>query len=579
MIERFTASIPQADLDDLERRLAATRWAPEEPAGAAAGSYGVPLARVRRLASRWRELDWRRCEERLNAHPQFLTRIDGQPVHFLHVRSAEPDALPVILSHGWPGSIFEYLDLVDRLVDPVAHGGEGADAFHVVLPSLPGYGFSGPALTPGWGVRRIAAAWAELMSLLGYERFGAIGNDAGSMISPELGRLEPDRVVGVHVTQLFSFPSGDPEELTDLDQDEQRGMETLQWFWQHKGAFNTLQGQQPQTLAHALADSPVGLLAWNAQLFDEALDDEFVLANVALYWLTGTGATSIRHYYEDAHAGAPRSAPTTVPIGLAAASAGDFRSIRRLAQRDHHRITSWTELAGVSGHYSAHTNPDQLAADIRRFFRPLRATTRGDLSAVSENTFDVVTESLDLLRDAASSITDANRASTTPCSQWTVTQVLQHAAGDQLAWAAALGVGSGPAENPFAPSGRLEGSVADLLDPALGAARTAWAGIGRDGEAVPTPLPQGALPAATAAAACALDAAVHGWDIGVAVGQPGLLTDELAASLLPAARAIVEPLRQFGAYAPALTPQPGDGSAAELLRFLGRDPRWAPASA
>jgi epoxide hydrolase len=385
MIEPFTARIPQDDLDDLQRRLASTRWAPEVPevpegpAGAGQDGYGVPLGRVRRLVARWQRFDWRECEDRLNGYPQFRTRIDGQPVHFLHVRSAEPDALPVLLSHGWPGSVFEYLELVDRLTDPVAYGGEPGDACHVVLPSLPGYGFSGPALRPGWGTRRIAAAWAELMALLGYRRYGAIGNDAGSMISPELGRLEPERVVGVHVTQLFSFPSGDPAELAGLDEDEQAAMSVLDWFWQHKGAFNVLQGQQPQTLAHALSDSPAGLLGWNAQLFDETLDDEFVLANVALYWLTGTAGSSIRHYYEDAHApAAPQAGPTTVPIGLAAAQEGDFRSIRRFAERDHAKITSWTVLPGVTGHYTAHTHPDQLAADIRRFFRPLRpaATSR-----------------------------------------------------------------------------------------------------------------------------------------------------------------------------------------------------------
>src|ERR1700742_1971671 len=174
VIEPFTARIPQADLEDLRARLAATRWAPGQPQPSEDGAYGVPLSRLRRQ------------EDRLNAYPQFRTVIDGQPVHFLHVRSVVPGALPVVLSHGWPGSVFEYLDLIDPLTDPVAYGGEPADAFHVVLPSLPGYGFSGPALAPGWGTRRIAAAWAELMAQLGYEHYGAIGNDAGSMISPEL---------------------------------------------------------------------------------------------------------------------------------------------------------------------------------------------------------------------------------------------------------------------------------------------------------------------------------------------------------------------------------------------------------
>jgi uncharacterized protein (TIGR03086 family) len=190
-------------------------------------------------------------------------------------------------------------------------------------------------------------------------------------------------------------------------------------------------------------------------------------------------------------------------------------------------------------------------------------------------TWNVMTDSLDLLQAAAAMISDTNTKAPTPCADWTVTQVLQHAAGDQLAWSASLGVGSGPAENPFAPSGLLDGSAADLLTPALAAARTAWAGIGHDQPAVPTPLPQGELPAGVAAAACALDAAVHAWDIAAALGQPGFLPDELAAQLLPA-RTIIEPLRQYGAYAAALAPQPGDGVAAELLRYLGRDPQWRP---
>jgi uncharacterized protein (TIGR03086 family) len=193
---------------------------------------------------------------------------------------------------------------------------------------------------------------------------------------------------------------------------------------------------------------------------------------------------------------------------------------------------------------------------------------------MSSNTWNVITDSLDLLRNAAALVTDANRSAPTPCSEWTVTQVLQHAAGDQLAWAAAVGGGTGPSENPFAPSGRLDGSVDDLIEPALAAARTAWAGVPAGDDAVATPLPQGAFPAPTAAAACALDAAVHAWDIAVALGQPGALSDELAARLLPAARAIVEPLRQYGAYAPALPARAEDGYSAELLRYLGRDPEW-----
>jgi len=196
------------------------------------------------------------------------------------------------------------------------------------------------------------------------------------------------------------------------------------------------------------------------------------------------------------------------------------------------------------------------------------------MTSMSEQTFSVMTDSLDLLTSAAAAITDANRQAPTPCAAWTVTQVLQHAAGDQLAWAAALGTGTGPAENPFEPSGRLEGGVAGVIEPALAAARKAWAGIDRENDATATPLPQGPMPAPAAAAACALDAAVHAWDILTALGQPGSLPDRLAAQLLPTARAIVEPLRQYGAYATALAPQPADDSTAELLRYLGRDPQW-----
>jgi uncharacterized protein (TIGR03086 family) len=194
---------------------------------------------------------------------------------------------------------------------------------------------------------------------------------------------------------------------------------------------------------------------------------------------------------------------------------------------------------------------------------------------MSENTWNVITDSLSLLHDAAMLISDANAGAPTPCSDWTVAQVFQHAVGDQLAWAAALGVGTGPAENPFAPTGLLAGSAAELIEPALATARTAWAKVQADDDAVPTPLPQGPLPAATAAAACALDAAVHAWDIAVALGRPGELPDGLAVQILPAARFIVEPLRQFGVYAAALPPSPGDDHAAELLRYLGRDPQWA----
>jgi epoxide hydrolase len=368
-IRPFRIETSQADLDDLQARLARTIWADElsshreETAGPgrpAGWEYGVPTSYVKRLVEYWRTgYDWRAWEARLNAYPQFTTTIDGQNVHFLHIRSSHPDALPLILTHGWPGSIVEYLNVIDRLTD----------TFHLVIPSIPGYGYSGPTTEPGWNNYRIAAAWVELMRRLGYERYGAVGNDAGSMISPEVGRLDPEHVVGVHVTQVFSFPSGDPAEMADLSAEEQAGLEVLNWFWQNLGAFNQLQSQQPLTLAHALADSPAGLLGWNAQLMGDSVDDDFILTNTMIYWLTRTSGSSIRLYYENARATPPKE-PTTVPLGLAMAE-GDFISIRRFADRDHKNIVTWNRYPRGS-HYAAHIAPDQLSADIRDFYARVR---------------------------------------------------------------------------------------------------------------------------------------------------------------------------------------------------------------
>ena len=334
----------------------------------------MPESRVARLVSYWRDsFDWRAYEARLNQYPQFVTEIDGATIHFLHVRSSREDAIPLILTHGWPGSVAEYLDVIGPLTEPAA---PDDPAFHLVIPSLPGFGFSGPATGRGWGTVRTARAWAQLMERLGYDRYGAAGNDAGSMISPEIGRAAPEHVIGVHVTQLFSFPSGDPAEFEGLTEEDQAALTVLQWFYDNKFSFNVVHSQQPQTLAYALADSPVGLLAWNAQLFPESIDDEFVIANVATYWLTGTAGSAIRFYYEDAHATGRPSAPTTTPTALAM-FAGDFQSIRRFAERDHQNIVSWHSYGSLAaagrpddtaGHYAAHEATGVLVADIRGFF-------------------------------------------------------------------------------------------------------------------------------------------------------------------------------------------------------------------
>lgn len=369
-VDGFQAAIPQQDLDDLYARLASARW-PDELADAG-WTYGVPLAYVKELVGHWRSAyDWREHEARLNAHPQFLTTIDGQRVHFIHVRSPEPNAMPLICTHGWPMSVFEYLDLIGPLTDPRAHGGDPADAFHVVIPSIPGVGFSGPTTEPGWNSVRVARAWATLMRRLGYARYGAHGNDGGSQISPEIGRHDPDRVAGVHVTQLFSFPSGDPAEFANLSDEDQAALAFLQEFTASGGlAYNQYQSAQPQTLAYALQDSPVGWLAWVTQLFRESVDADYIITNAALYWLTGTVGSSIRRYWDEAHTLEPADGPTQTPTGVAI-FAEDFQSVRRFSDRDHANIVSWTHYDRGS-HFAPHDAPDLLLADIRRFFRDLR---------------------------------------------------------------------------------------------------------------------------------------------------------------------------------------------------------------
>jgi pimeloyl-ACP methyl ester carboxylesterase len=372
-IKPFRIDVPQAELDDLADRLARVRWANELPAdqvtdGVPRGpvqpgwEYGVPLEFVQRLVTCWRkDFDWRAAEARLNAYPQFTTEIDGQNIHFLHVRSPEPDAIPLILTHGWPNSVFEYLDLIEPLTS-------SPDPFHLVIPSLPGFGFSGPTHEKGWNRYRTAKAWAELMRRLGYERYGTHGNDAGSYVAPEVGRTDPEHVIGVHVTQLFSFPSGDPAELADLSAQELEYVGFLQHFNDNMSGYAKLQESAPQNLAHALADSPTGQLAWSAQLLAGTSEDH-LLTNATLYWLTNTAASAARFYYEDRHAEHPTE-PTTAPTGLAS-FAFDFTPLRRFAERDHANIVSWNEYDRGS-HWATQDAPDLLIDDLRQFFRRWR---------------------------------------------------------------------------------------------------------------------------------------------------------------------------------------------------------------
>ncbi|CAM3372956.1 epoxide hydrolase family protein [Stackebrandtia soli] len=350
----------------MRERLSRARFAQEIPDSGS--TYGVPVSRVRHLIDHFlNDYDWRVWEERLNSHPQFTTEIDGQNVHFLHVESPESDAIPLLLTHGWPGTVVEFVDMIDPLTDPKANG-SGSPAFHLVIPSLPGFGFSGPTVESGWGAVRTAKAWRELMARLGYERYGLHGNDAGAFVAPEVGRIDRDHVLGVHVNQIFSFPSGDPTEMEGMSDEELAALERLQWFHENMSSYDQLQSQQPQTLAHALVDSPAGLLAWMDQLFGEQVDDDFVLTNVLIHWFNDTIASSMRFYYEN-----EKSPVSTEPADFPMASssfAGDFQSIRRFSERDYTDIVQW-RVHDTGGHYAARQAPDVLATDLRDFFGQL----------------------------------------------------------------------------------------------------------------------------------------------------------------------------------------------------------------
>jgi pimeloyl-ACP methyl ester carboxylesterase len=381
-IRPFRIEIPQAELDDLRDRLLRTRWPDELPG--VGWTRGVPLGYLKDLAGYWRDgYDWRKQEASLNELPQFTTTIDGANVHFFHVRSPEPGALPLILTHGWPGSVVEFLNVIGPLTDPRAHGGDPADAFHLVIPSMPGYGLSGPTREPGWTTSRVARAWAELMRRLGYDRYGAQGGDWGAFVSLELGRIDPDHVVGVHLNAAtFGFiPFGpvDPDELATFTDAEKARLERLNASTAGPGnGYFEVHSTRPQTLAYALTDSPVGQLAWIVEKFKEwthaadvpedAVDRDQLLTNVMLYWLTGTANSSGRMYYENMHAGFSPQQPGTTPTGVAV-FAEDY-AIRRYGERSNN-IVHWSEF-DRGGHFAAMEAPDLLVADVREFFRGVR---------------------------------------------------------------------------------------------------------------------------------------------------------------------------------------------------------------
>ena len=375
-IRPFRIDIPQADVDDLRDRLARTRWPDQLPG--VGWDYGIALDDVRELAEYWRtSYDWRVYERRLNSFPQFTTEIDGQAVHFLHVRSASPGALPLIMTHGWPGSVVEFMEVIGPLTDPGAHGGDPGDAFDMVVPSIPGFGFSGPTRDRGWNVSRVARAWDTLMERLGYQRYGAQGGDWGSSISRELGVLVPSRVVGVHLNMLLPYiaPGSEPPDLDDRDRER---VERLRRFRLTGSGYGAIQATRPQTVGYGLTDSPAGQLAWIAEKFGEwtdgglgAVDRDQMLTNISVYWLTKTAGSSARLYYEAARSGGlGPPVPSTASTGVAVFPAEIGAPVRRLAEQSNH-IVHWSEF-DRGGHFAAMEEPDLLVGDVRAFFRQFR---------------------------------------------------------------------------------------------------------------------------------------------------------------------------------------------------------------
>jgi epoxide hydrolase len=370
----FRAAVPDAVLADLRDRLARTRFADDLPD--AGWDYGTPAGHLREQVSHWLErYDWRAHEARLNAHLQLSTTLDGANIHFLHVRSPEPEATPAILTHGWPGTVFEWLNVLGPLTDPRAHGGDPASALHLVVPSLPGFAFSGPTRERGWGVARIASAWTELMGRLGYGQFLAVGNDWGSTISLALARRYPQHVLGAHVTQIFESVQNAAARLPDPTPEERASLAGEDWFRAHMSAYQHVQQQQPMSLAHALTDSPAGYLGWLNIVFRGGMDLDFVLTQATTAWVTGTVASGLRLYWESARDAWPGGTlrglpPSTVPVALAQ-FANDTQSIRRLAAEDHRQLAAWN-VYGFGSHWAAHSAPDTWIADLRAFVAGLR---------------------------------------------------------------------------------------------------------------------------------------------------------------------------------------------------------------
>lgn len=378
VISPFQINIPQQAIDDLRTRLAMTRWPDQVPD--TAWRYGSDTAYIKELCRYWaEEYDWRKHEAALNAFPQFTTAIDGHHVHFLHVRSKHAQARPLLISHGWPGSIVEFMKIIGPLTDPEAHGGNAEDAFHVVCPSLPGYGFSGPTKLEGVDTYVMAGLFAKLMARLGYERYIAQGGDWGAIITSNIAVLDAEHLMGVHVNMAFAMP---PQESLPLSEQEQADLAAFAEFDQEETAYQKIQGTKPQTLGVALMDSPAGLAAWISEKFytwmdcdgdiESILHKDELLTNISVYWFTGTITSSTRLYYELMHGGrlAFLEQAITVPSGIARFPKEIMRFPRSWVEQVFANIVHW-QAYPKGGHFAAMEQPDSLIEDIRAFARKL----------------------------------------------------------------------------------------------------------------------------------------------------------------------------------------------------------------
>lgn len=375
-IQPFQIEVPEQQLVDLRQRLALTRLPEKETPDD--WSQGVPLSYMQEVLQYWQnDYDWRRCEARINEFPQFITSIDGLDIHFLHVRSAVEDAQPLVLTHGWPGSVLEFLKVIGPLTDPAAHGGSADDAFHVVCPTLPGFGFSGKPTATGWGVSKIAGAWAQLMQRLGYDRYVAQGGDWGSAVTCAMPAADPEHLQAIHINMPIVSP--DPDTMSDLTDQEKDALAALQHYDQWDSGYSKQQSTRPQTIGYALVDSPVGQAAWILEKFwawmdcqghpENVLNRDELLDNVMLYWLTTAGASSARIYWESFNSGSMD--PISVPAGISQFPKDIFRTSKRWAEKRFSNLIYWNALDS-GGHFAAMEQPQQFVEEVRNCFQLIR---------------------------------------------------------------------------------------------------------------------------------------------------------------------------------------------------------------